>query len=103
MIEGPETDVRRQTWLGTTNSGNAAGDFDYDKDGLTNLVEFDSASIPPVPRQRRTACAREQWHRSYTPAGCGGRIRPRRVSQIPCTGRTDGPRCGQSLCATLLA
>lgn len=31
----------RQTWFGTTaNSGDAADLFDYDKDGLVNLVEF---------------------------------------------------------------
>ena len=37
----PAIESWRQTWFGTTsNSGNAANDFDYDKDGLVNLLEF---------------------------------------------------------------
>lgn len=40
----------RQTWFGTTaNAGNAANDFDYDKDGLTNLMEFAFGLNPTSP------------------------------------------------------
>lgn len=37
----PALDSWRQTWFGSTaNSGNGADTFDFDKDGLVNLIEF---------------------------------------------------------------
>ena len=43
----PALEVWRQQYFNTTaNSGNAANDFDFDKDGLPNLVEFAFGSDP---------------------------------------------------------
>lgn len=57
----------REQYFGTaSNSGNAADDFDYDRDGLTNLMEWASGLDPTISSSHITAAVLFEGQIAFT-------------------------------------